>query len=83
MDMFNGIEKKTGVKFEDILKLTDSVKGVNFQDEQSVRQLIDKVAKLANKPVSPEMSNSIVDMLVNKKQKIDEKTISQLLNNKK
>ncbi|WP_246879849.1 stage VI sporulation protein F [Bacillus suaedae] len=81
--MFNGIEKKTGVKFEDILKLTDSVKGVNFQDEQSVRQLIDKVAKLANKPVSPEMSNSIVDMLVNKKQKIDEKTISQLLNNKK
>lgn len=81
--MFNGIEKKTGVKFEDILKLTDSVKGVNFQDEQSVRQLIDKVAKLANKPVSPEMSNSIVDMLVNKKQTIDEKTISQLLNNKK
>jgi predicted XRE-type DNA-binding protein len=81
--MFKGIEKKTGVKMEDIMKVAKSVKTSDLTDEKGVRNLIAQVSKLANKKVSKETEDKIVDILVNKKEKIDAGTISEMMKNKK
>ncbi|UII54330.1 stage VI sporulation protein F [Cytobacillus spongiae] len=82
-DMFKGIEKKTGVKMNDIMKVANSFGNRNLRSEKDVRELIGQVAKLANKRVPKQTEDMIVDVLVNKKQNIDEKTISNMLNKKK
>lgn len=78
-DFSKRIEKKTGVKMEDVKKLAQSIKGSDLQDEKSVRNLVKKVSKLAGKKASKQQEDMIVDMLVNKKQKIDSSTISKML----
>lgn len=79
---FQNIEKKTGVNMQDLLKVAGSVQNANFQDEATVRGLIKQVAAIANKQVSKETEDQIVEAIVNKKQQINLETISNMLNKK-
>ena len=49
---FKNIEKKTGVNMKDIMDLANSLQNANFKDEKTVRSVIKRVSKIANKPVS-------------------------------
>ena len=66
--IFDKVEKKTNVKKEDILKLAKSISGKDLNDERVLRSLIKDVAKLANKPVSIEKEEKIINAV--KKDKI-------------
>ena len=66
--IFDNVEKKTNVKKEDILKLAKSISGKDLNDERVLRSLIKDVAKLANKPVSKEKEEKIINAV--KKDKI-------------
>mgnify|MGYP002515865204 FL=1 len=66
--IFDKVEKKTNVKKEDILKLAKSISGKDLNDERVLRSLIKDVAKLANKPVSKEKEEKIINAV--KKDKI-------------
>ena len=66
--IFDKVEKKTKVKKEDILKLAKSISGKDLNDERVLRSLIKDVAKLANKPVSKEKEEKIINAV--KKDKI-------------
>ena len=59
--IFDKVEKKTNVKKEDILKLAKSISGKDLNDERVLRSLIKDVAKLANKPVSKEKEEKIIN----------------------
>ncbi|MBU8907927.1 stage VI sporulation protein F [Desertibacillus haloalkaliphilus] len=80
---FQNIEKKTGVKMEDVMKLANSVQNANLKDEATVRGLIKQVADLANKPVSKEKEDQIVDAIVNGSQQMNFDTLAKMLDNKK
>lgn len=68
---------------KDVLDLANSLQGANFKDERTVRNVIRKVSQIANKPVSKEMENKIVQSIVNDGKQLDFNTISKMLNNKK
>ncbi|WP_456276298.1 stage VI sporulation protein F [Bacillus sp. AK128] len=81
-DMFKGVEKKTGVKMQDIMKVAQSLNGANLQDEKTIRGLVQQLSQMAGKKVPKELEEKIVDTLVKKKQQIDPATISKMINKK-
>ncbi|MCI1590415.1 MULTISPECIES: stage VI sporulation protein F [Heyndrickxia] len=82
-NFFKNIEKKTGVNMNDIFELANSLQNANFKDENTVRGIIKRVSQIANKPVSKELEDKMVQSIVNDGKKLDMNTISKMLNNKK
>ncbi|KOO50350.1 stage VI sporulation protein F [Priestia koreensis] len=81
--LFKNIEKKTGVNMKDILELANSVQTANFSDETTVRNIVKRVAQIANKPVSQEKEDKIVKAITANGQSLDFGTIAKMLNTKK
>lgn len=79
---FKNIEKKTGVNMKDVFELANSLQHANFQDEKTVRGVIRKVSRLANKPVSKELEEQIVRTIIKDGKKLDFNTISNMMNKK-
>ena len=59
-NLFDKVEKKTNVKKEDIISLAKSIQGQDLSNENNLRQLIKKVARLAGKDVSKEKEESTI-----------------------
>ncbi|MFC0523144.1 stage VI sporulation protein F [Pontibacillus salicampi] len=57
---FDHLNKKANITPDEIFKVADSVKNANFKDEQTVRDLVKRLSKLAGKPVSKEKEDKIV-----------------------
>ncbi|MGM0753496.1 MAG: stage VI sporulation protein F [Bacillota bacterium] len=79
-NFFKNLEKKTGVNMNEVLELANSLQNANFKDEATVRSVIKRVSKIANKPVNKEMENKIVHSIVNDGKQLDFGTISNMLN---
>ena len=79
---FKNVEKKTGVNMKDIMDLANSLQNANFKDEKTVRHVIQRVSKIANKPVSKETENKIVQSIVQDGKQLDLNTISNMINKK-
>ncbi|AMM92170.1 stage VI sporulation protein F [Peribacillus simplex] len=81
-NFFKNIEGKTGVNMKDVLELANSLQGANFKDETTVRSVIKRVSKIANKPVNKETEDKIVHSIVSEGNKLDFGTISNMINKK-
>ncbi|MDT8859768.1 stage VI sporulation protein F [Alkalihalobacillus sp. MEB130] len=81
--LFQKIEKKTGVKMSEILKLANSVQNANFRDEKTVRNLIRDVSKAANKSVSKEQEDQIVQTITKDPASLNFDTIGKMMDDKK
>ncbi|KGX87973.1 stage VI sporulation protein F [Pontibacillus litoralis] len=57
---FEHLEKSANISPEEVFKIADSVKNANFKDEQTVRDLVRRLSKLAGKPVSKQKEDKIV-----------------------
>ena len=77
---FKSIEKKTGVNMKDVLDLANSLQDANFKDEKTVRSVIQRVSQIANKPVSKDTENKIVESIVKDGKQLDFNTISNMIN---
>ena len=74
--MFDKVEKKANFKKEDLLKLAKSVSGQDIHNEDNLRSLIKKIARLAGKEVSKEKEEKIISAV--KKDKVP-KDIEKML----
>ncbi|PAQ14361.1 stage VI sporulation protein F [Bacillus sp. FJAT-42315] len=81
--LFKNIEKKTGVNMKDVIDLANSLQHANFKDEKTVRGVIQKVSRLANKSVPKELENQIVQTIVKDGSKLDIQTITDMINKKR
>jgi Stage VI sporulation protein F len=79
---FKNLENKTGVNMNDVFSLANSLQGANFKDEKTVRSVIQRVAQIANKPVSKQMEDKIVNSIINGNEKLDFNTIAKMMNKK-
>lgn len=79
---FKNVEKKTGVNMKDILDLANSLQNANFKDEKTVRGVIRNVSRIANKPVSRDMEDKIVQSIIKDGKQLDFNTISKMINKK-
>jgi hypothetical protein len=77
---FKNMEKKTGVNMKDIFDLANSLQKANFKDEDTVRGVIKKVSQIANKPVSKEIEDKLVQSIVNDGKQLDIGSITKLMN---
>lgn len=82
-NLFKNIEKKTGVNMNEIFQLVNSLQNANFKDEKTVRHVINRVAQIANRPISEELENKIVQTIIKDGKQLDFNKISQMLNDKK
>lgn len=57
---FDHLQKKANLSPDEIMKVADSVKNANLQDEKTLRNLVKQLAKMAGKPVSKEKEDKIV-----------------------
>ncbi|WP_203362015.1 stage VI sporulation protein F [Bacillus sp. REN10] len=81
--LFKNIEKKTGVNMRDVIELANSLQHANFKDEKTVRGVIQKVSRLANKSVPKELENQIVQTIIKDGSKLDIQTITDMINKKR
>lgn len=79
---FGLIEKKTGVKMDEVMKLVNSLENANFKDENTIRNIIKKVSKIANKSVSKEKEEMIVHAILNNKVPKDLSNLSKMMDKK-
>jgi predicted transcriptional regulator len=79
-NLFQNIEKKTGVNMKDLMELAGSLQNANFKDEQTVRGIVRRVSQIANKPVAKEKEDKIVQAITNNGDSIDFGTIAKMLN---
>ena len=62
----------------DIYQVADSVKHADFSDERTVRNLVRQLARMANKPLTKEKEDRIVQSITNNKMPHDMQSLSQL-----
>ncbi|MBS4188910.1 stage VI sporulation protein F [Bacillus sp. FJAT-49705] len=81
-NFFKNIEKKTGVNMKDVFDLASSLQNANFKDEKTVRSVIRRVSQIANREVSKETEDKIVESIVTEGKQLDFGTLSQMINKK-
>ena len=77
---FKNVENKTGVDMNEILKLVQSLQNANFKDEKTVRSIVKKVSRIANKPVSKELEDQMVQPIVQDGNKLDFNYLAKMMN---
>lgn len=76
---FKQIERKTGVSMDELMNLVQAIQYANFSDEKQVRKIVQKVSKLANKPISSKLEKEIVQSIVNDGQQLSFDKIEKML----
>lgn len=77
--MFDKIQDKANISPDEIFKVAESVKHANFNDEETVRDLIRKLARMAGKPVSKEKEDKIVEAIIKNKVSLDPSQMDKFL----
>ncbi|MDC3415386.1 stage VI sporulation protein F [Aquibacillus salsiterrae] len=77
-NMFDQIQKKSNIRPDQILNVANSLQNADLSDEKTVRNLVKQLAKMADKPVSKEKEDKIVESITNNKIPTDLNSLSQL-----
>jgi hypothetical protein len=62
-NVFDEINKKSNIDKNTIFDIADSIKNANLSDEKVLRKLIRDISKIANKPVSKDFEDSIINKI--------------------
>ena len=76
---FKKVEKKTGVDFDEIMTLANAISHANFSDERQVRKIVKKVSRLANKPITKDLEDKIVNSILQDGQSLDFSKIERMM----
>ncbi|HLS36383.1 MAG TPA: stage VI sporulation protein F [Bacillota bacterium] len=60
-NLFKRIQEQANIDPEEIYSIADSLKHANFTDEHTVRNLVQQLSQIANKPISKEVEDKIVE----------------------
>ncbi|WP_234998351.1 stage VI sporulation protein F [Salirhabdus sp. Marseille-P4669] len=78
-NIFGHIEKNSNINANEVFKVAESVKNANFSDEKTVRQLVRRLSKMANKPLPREKEDKIVEMITKQNVPMDMNTLQKML----
>ena len=76
---FKKIEKKTGVDFDEIMTLANAISYADFSDERQVRKIVKKVSRMANKPITKELEDKIVNSILQDGSSLDFSKIERMM----
>lgn len=78
--LFDKIERNANINPDDVYKIAESVKHANFSDEQTVRNLVRNLARIANKRISRDKEDQIVNSITNNNIPMDMQSLNRLFN---
>lgn len=76
---FKQIENKTGVNMDEIFALANAIQYADFTNEKQVRKIVKKVSRIANKPITKELEDQIVNSILQDGQSLDLGKIQKML----
>ena len=76
---FKKVERKTGVDFDEIMNLANALTYADFSDEKQVRKIVKKVSRLANKPITSELEDKIVQSIIQDGKSLDFSKIEKMM----
>ncbi|MFQ3542971.1 stage VI sporulation protein F [Halobacillus rhizosphaerae] len=76
-NIFDHLKKKANINPEDVYKVAESVQNADFSDEKTIRRLVQQLAKIANKPVSKQKEDKIVEAIVKQNMPLDMSTLGK------
>ncbi|MEK4424198.1 stage VI sporulation protein F [Solibacillus sp. FSL K6-1523] len=76
---FKKVENKTGLSIDEIMNLANALTHADFTDERQVRKIVKKVSQIANKPITKEMEEKIVQSIVKDGHSLDFSKIEKLM----
>ena len=76
---FKKVESKTGLGIDEIMNLANALTHADFTDEKQVRKIVKKVSKIANKPITNDMEEKIVQSIVKDGHSLDFSKIEKLM----
>lgn len=75
--IFNQIKNKANIKPDDIFNVANSVQNADFTDDTTVRDLVKQLSQLANKPISKEKEDKLVQTITQNKIPKDINTLGE------
>ena len=76
--LFDKLEQNSNIDSSDVYKVAESVKNADFSDEKTVRNLVRQLARLANKPISKEKEDKIIESITKNKMPTDMQTLNKI-----
>ncbi|SFA73582.1 Stage VI sporulation protein F [Lentibacillus halodurans] len=76
--LFDKVQQNSDISPNEIYKVADSVKQADFSDEKTVRSLVRRLANLANKPISKEKEDKIVESIIKNNMPMDMQTLNKM-----
>lgn len=76
--LFDKIQQSTNIQPDEIYKVADTVKNADFSNEKTVRNLVRHLSRMADRPLSKEKEDKIVQAIVNNKMPGDMNTLNNL-----
>ena len=77
-DLFEKIKQSTNVNPDDVYRVAESVRHANFSDERTVRNLVQHLARMANKRISKEKEDQIVQSITKSNMPTDMQSLNRL-----
>ncbi|MFB9972941.1 stage VI sporulation protein F [Allobacillus sp. SKP2-8] len=72
------LSKKADISPQEIMQVANAMQQANFSDENTVRNLVRKLGKIANRPVTKEKEDRIVELVTKKNQTMDANMLQQI-----
>ncbi|ATP39141.1 sporulation protein [Solibacillus sp. R5-41] len=76
---FKKVENKTGMGIDEIMNLANALTHANFSDEKQVRKIVKKVSQIANKPITKDLEEKIVQSILKDGHSLDFSKIEKLM----
>ncbi|MFD1360569.1 stage VI sporulation protein F [Lentibacillus salinarum] len=76
--LFDKVQQNSDINPKEIHKVADSVKQADFSDEKTVRQLVQRLAKMANKPIPKAKEDKIVESITKNNMPMDMQTLNKM-----
>lgn len=77
-DLFEKIKQSTNVNPDDVYRVAESVRHADFSDERTVRNLVQHLARMANKRISKEKEDQIVQSITKNNMPADMQSLNRL-----
>ncbi|TMN20689.1 stage VI sporulation protein F [Lentibacillus cibarius] len=77
-NLFGKVQEQSNINTNDIYKVANSVKNADFSDEQTVRELVQHLAQMADKPISKAKEDRIVETITNNNMPVDMQTLNKM-----
>ncbi|GAB4073567.1 stage VI sporulation protein F [Barrientosiimonas marina] len=79
--LFDKVQQNSDISSQAIYQVADSLNQTDFSDEETIRSLVQRLATLADSPVSKEKEDKIVESITQNNMPADMQSINNLFKN--